>query len=92
MARVVVEENSRVDFRIKPEDKATINRAADLMGIGPTALIRQQALIAANDIIAQRTRIVLSERDSLKLLDLLDNPPAPSPHLLEAARRLPRDV
>jgi uncharacterized protein (DUF1778 family) len=92
MARSVVEESSRIDFRIKPEDKATLNRAADLMGIGLTAFIRQQALVAAQEVIDQRSRLILSERDALKLLDILDNPPEPSPLLREAARRLPKDI
>jgi len=32
-------------------------------------------------------RIVLSERDTAQVLKLLENPPQPSPALLDAARR-----
>jgi uncharacterized protein (DUF1778 family) len=32
----------------------------------------------------------LSERDSLRVLDLLENPPAPNAKLLAAARALPK--
>jgi uncharacterized protein (DUF1778 family) len=88
MAKSIIEHSERVDFRIRPEDKQTIARAADLTGVGLAAFIRQQALAAAKEIIDQENRIVLSERDSLKLLDLLDNPPEPSPYLLAAAKRL----
>ena len=34
--------------------------------------------------------LALSERDSLRVLDVLENPPAPNAKLLAAARRLPK--
>ena len=36
---------------------------------------------------ALEERIVLSRRDSERVLALLENPPAPTPALMEAARR-----
>jgi uncharacterized protein (DUF1778 family) len=42
-------------------------------------------------IQAKKTyRLQLSERDSLRILDLLENPPAPNGKLLAAARSLPK--
>jgi hypothetical protein len=37
-------------------------------------------------------RLQLSERDTLLVLDLLENPPAPTPKLLAAARAFPKVV
>lgn len=44
-------------------------------------------LPAAREIIAKAERVSLSERDSVRLLELLENPPAPTPGLNAAARR-----
>ena len=38
----------------------------------------------------QAEHLTLSERDSLRVLDALENPPAPNAKLLAAARRLPK--
>ncbi len=40
--------------------------------------------MATNTVI--RERIVLSKRDTERVLDLLENPPKPTPALLAAAR------
>jgi uncharacterized protein (DUF1778 family) len=42
--------------------------------------------MAANTV-TRAERISLSERDTERVLDLLENPPAPTPALLAAARR-----
>jgi len=47
-------------------------------------------LAAAKDIIAQAEHIQLSGRDSLRVLDLLENPPEPNARLIAAAHALPR--
>jgi uncharacterized protein (DUF1778 family) len=39
-------------------------------------------------VIEQAEHIQLSERDSLKVLDLLENPPEPNARLLAAAKAL----
>ncbi len=44
-------------------------------------------LPAARDVVENAERISLSERDSLRVLDLLENPPVPTPALLATTRR-----
>jgi uncharacterized protein (DUF1778 family) len=44
----------------------------------------------AKEVVDRAERIVLSERDSARVLKLLDNPPKPTPALLAAARRRAR--
>lgn len=44
-------------------------------------------LPAAREVFEWHERIVLSERDTQRMLDLLENPPPPTPALLAAARR-----
>ena len=55
-----------------------------------TDFILRHALDAARKVIEQAEHLTLSERDSLRVLDALENPPAPNAKLLAAARRLPK--
>ena len=41
-------------------------------------------------VVEEADHVQLSERDSLRVLDLLESPPAPNARLLAAARALPK--
>ena len=90
MPRVAVEDNDRISLRVRTEDKATLLRAVALMHSDLTAFVLQHALAAARAVIEEAERVQLSERDSLRVLDLLENPPAPNAKLRAAAKALPR--
>ena len=45
--------------------------------------------VAARPAVDQAKRVSLAERDSLRALELLENPPAPSARLMAAALALP---
>jgi uncharacterized protein (DUF1778 family) len=47
-------------------------------------------LLAAKAVIDEADRVQISGRDSLRVLNLLENPPAPNKKLLAAARALPK--
>jgi uncharacterized protein (DUF1778 family) len=89
MPRVAVD-NSRMSLRIRAEDKALLLRAVAIKHTDLTAFVVENALRAAKDVIEEVERVQLSKRDSLRVLDLLENPPAPNARLLAAARALPR--
>lgn len=89
MPRLAVEANQRMNLRVKPEQKATLMRAAALRNTDLTDFVLQNALREAWVVIDQADRLVLSPRDGLRVLALLDDPPAPNPRLLAAARALP---
>jgi len=89
MPRVAVENNSRVALRIRPDDKARIMRAAALEHTNLTDFILRNVLRAAEAVIGQDEHVMLSERDSLRVLDLLENPPSPNARLIAAAQALP---
>jgi uncharacterized protein (DUF1778 family) len=55
-----------------------------------TDFVVRHALRAAQEVIEEADHVRLSERDSLRVLDLLENPPAPNARLLAAARALPK--
>lgn len=85
-------ENGRVELRLRPEDKATLTRAAALKRTDLTGYILGVALPKAEADIAEAERLTLSERDSLRVLALLENPPAAPERLVRAAKagfRLP---
>lgn len=85
----MVEDNSRLALRVRADDKVTLMRAVALEHTDMTDFVLRHALDAARKVIDLAERVTLSERDSLRVLDALENPPAPNARLLGAARRLP---
>lgn len=83
-------ENKRLSLRLRSRDKAIIMRGSALAHSGMSEFIVRTAVHAAQELIDQSERITLSERDSLRVLDLLEHPPKPNAKLLRAARALPR--
>jgi uncharacterized protein (DUF1778 family) len=55
-----------------------------------TDFVLRRALLAANAVVEEADHLQLSGRDSLRVLDLLENLPAPDSKLLAAARALPK--
>ena len=82
----IMKATARIEMRCEESEKELLNRAAALKGMRTTAFIRELALEQAREVINQAERIELSERSYRQVLDLLDNPPAPSAALLKAAR------
>ena len=89
MPRVAVKDNSRMSLRIRPDDKALLMRAVAYTHTDLTDFVLRNAVQAAKAVIAQAEQTTLSERDSLRVLDALENPPAPNVKLLAAAHALP---
>ena len=52
--------------------------------------MEEYALLVAKAAVKEAEHVQLSLRDSLRVLALLENPPAPSSKLLAAARALPK--
>ena len=65
-------------------------RAAALRHTDLTDFVLQPALREAKEVIEESERIVLSERDSLMVLSLLENPLAPNAKLRAAIRAMPK--
>ncbi len=88
MPRPAVEDNSRMSLRIRPGEKALLLRAVALDRTDLTDFVLRHALRAAKSVIREADQLQLSARDSLRVLDLLENPPAPNRKLLAAAKAL----
>jgi uncharacterized protein (DUF1778 family) len=89
MPRTAIDDNRRMSFRVRPEDKATLMRAAALRNTDLTDFVLQPALNEARAIIDAADHLVLSERDSLKVLDMLENPPPANAKLRAVAKAMP---
>jgi uncharacterized protein (DUF1778 family) len=89
MPRIAVDDNKRMNLRVRPEQKATLMRAAALKNTDLTDFVLQPALREAEAIIAAADHLTLSERDSLRVLDLLEHPPAANAKLRAAAAAMP---
>ena len=89
MPRLAVDDNSRMSLRVRAEEKALLMRAVALNHTDLTDFVLSHALSAAKAVIKQADRLRLTKRDSLRVLELLENPPAPNARLLAAAQALP---
>lgn len=90
MPRAAVNNNKRMNLRLRSEQKATLMRAAALRHTDLTDFVLQPALREAKSVIEESERVVLSERDSLLVLNLLENPPAPNAKLRAAIAAMPK--
>lgn len=77
----------RLDFRIAPEHKALIERAATLEGQTVSSFAISSLIKAAEESIQRATARTLSARDARIFLDMLENDSPPNPALKAAAKR-----
>jgi uncharacterized protein (DUF1778 family) len=75
----------RTEARLRPDQKARIERAANLKGMSVSDFIVQNAEEAAIRTIQQYESWTLDKRDREVFLEALLNPPEPSPRLLAAS-------
>jgi len=82
-----VTRDDRIELRATKEEKRLLATAAAYERLDVTSFIMRNVLPSARKVVDRAERIVLSERDSERVLQLLENPPKPSTALLAAARR-----
>lgn len=87
MAVTSATRDDRIELRATKEEKRLLATAAAYERLDVTSFIMQKVLPAAREVVDRTERIVLSRRDTQKVLELLENPPKPTPALLAAARR-----
>jgi len=90
MPRVAVDDNKRLNLRVTPVAKSKLVRAAALRHTDLTNFVTQSALREAEAVIAAAEVVTLSERDSLRVLNLLDSPPPPNARLRAAIAAMPK--
>ncbi len=91
MPRAAIEANERMNLRVAAQQKATLMRAAALVHVDLTEFVTRAALREAEAVIKNAEKIEVSERDFLRILELLDSPPPPNEKLRAAIAALPHD-
>lgn len=87
MAHIQPHRGDRIELRTTPDEKQLLTAAAAHERLDVTSFIMRTTLPVAREVMERVGRVSLSERDTLRVLDLLENPPPPTPALLAAARR-----
>jgi uncharacterized protein (DUF1778 family) len=82
--------DDRIELRTTKEEKRLLAAAAAHERLDVTSFIMRSVMPLARDVVDRAERIVLSERDTKRVLELLENPPKPTKALLAAARRRAR--
>lgn len=90
MPQIPTETNDRMSLRIASEEKSLLMRAAAIQHTNLTEFVIRNVVSVARKIIDENERLALTERDSMHVLDLLDNPPTPNDKLMAAAFSLPK--
>ncbi len=79
--------DARFDLRLPERTKERIERAAEILGSTATEFVRTAADDAAQKILADYERTVLSDKDRKAFFAALRKPAKPSQTLVAAARR-----
>jgi uncharacterized protein (DUF1778 family) len=77
--------HARLETRVSADEKALLQRAADLENRSVTEFVRTSARAAAVETIRRHETMTLSARDSAAFVEALMNPPAPGERLRAAA-------
>ena len=77
----------RIELRATREEMRLLAAAAECERLDMTSFIMRNVLPVARESAGKAERIALSRRDTERVLELLENPPEPTPALLAAARR-----
>ena len=75
-----------IEMRVRPSDKERMSRAADLSGVKLTTFVRASAAREAERVLREHEVTTVSPRDRRRLLDALENPPAPTQAARDAVR------
>jgi uncharacterized protein (DUF1778 family) len=69
------QKTEKFDIRLSQQEEAVIKQAASLQKTNPTNFIRQQAVVAAEAVVHEQTRFVVSD-EQWKLIEQALNRPA----------------
>ena len=87
MSAIGAVREERIERRATKEEQRVLASAAAYERLDVTSFIMRNVLPDAREAVDRAERIVLNERDTVRVLALLENPPKPTPALLAAARR-----
>ncbi len=77
----------RFTIQILGQEQQKLQMAANSVGITIREFVAQAALEKAEQVIAAESSLVLTRRESLRLLELIENPPPRNERFLQAQAR-----
>lgn len=80
----------RLTTRITDHVQEKLQVAADIVGATLNQFVVQAALEKAERVIESESTIVLTRRESLRLLEMIENPPSRNEKFLQAQARYQR--
>ncbi len=80
--------DERVELRTTSYEKRLLVAAAVHEHLDVTAFVLRAAIPAARDVVDRASRFHLSQRDTVRVLELLEHPPQPTARLRRAAEAL----
>ena len=84
---IAVEQEARLNFRLDPDIKELIERAAAFSGETVTSYAVSTLVRDARRVVQEHEQTTLSEKDWALFVSMLDDPPPPNDALRRAARR-----
>lgn len=84
--------SERLDARVTPEEKETIETAANLRGTSSSDFIRMAVKEAALNTIREYELLTLNQESRKIFIEALLNPPKPNPKALAGAKRFKKEL
>jgi uncharacterized protein (DUF1778 family) len=81
-------QSGHIELHATPQEIVLLMRAAAIEHLDVTSFVMRAAGRAAQEVVERTEHIKLSERGTLFVLDLLENPPPPNAKLIAAAQAL----
>jgi len=79
--------DDRIELRASRGQKRLLAAAAAYEHLDLTSFVMRTALPIAEEIVARHERVVLTPRDSVRVLEILEHPPKPTAALRAAVKR-----
>lgn len=89
-AAMLAHTGKRLTTRITDHVQEKLQAAADLVGATLNQFVVQAALEKAEKVIESESTIILTRRESLRLLEMIENPPPRNDKFLQAQARYQR--
>lgn len=70
--------NERLDFRVSPDQKSILERAAEIKHVSLSSYVISSALRQAQIDLTENETLILSNRDRDSIMAALENPPKPN--------------
>lgn len=87
---MIANTGKRITTRITDHVQEKLQVAADLVGSTLNQFVVQAALEKAEKVIESESAIIMTRRESLKLLEMIENPPARNEKFVQAQARYQR--